>query len=178
MAKTPERLYHGSNHRIEVPLRPILRKSTNDHIHAKAAVFATERVDLAALFIFPFEHIASIGFEQDIAYICIWGLREEFDKDHGGYIYELPVDSFQKIGKDYEYQSFEPVEPMAVKLFDSVIGGMMECGVQVYFINDDPTFDKIVADKEHRAPILRNLVSENQKEDLNIKQFGRAEGLG
>lgn len=163
MEKRPERLYHGSNHLIEGPLHPILRKSTGEHIHSKAAVFATERIDLAALFMFPSEHIASIGFEEDIAYICIWGLRTEFDKDNGGYIYELPADSFQKIGKDYEYQSFEPVQPITTKFFPSLIQGMMECGVQVYFINDDPTFDRIIANKEHRAPILRNLISENQK---------------
>jgi hypothetical protein len=171
MNQRPEKLYHGSNHRIEGPLRPILRNDTSDHVHSRAAVFATERIDLAALFMFPFEHIASIGFEEDIAYICIWGLREAFDKDRGGYVYELPIDSFQKIGKAYEYQSFEPVQPIAVQFFKSVIQGMMACGVQVYFVNDNPAFDSIVADKEHRAPILCNLVSENQRNNLNVKGF-------
>lgn len=171
MEEQPKKLYHGSNHRIDGQLRPILRKSTGDHIHSKAAVFATERIDLAALFMFPFERIASIGFEEGIAYICIWGLREEFDKDHGGYIYELPVGSFKKIGKDYEYQSFESVVPKETLFFDSMLKGMMECGVQVYFINEDSIFDKIVSDKERRATILRELISENQKDGINIKRL-------
>lgn len=171
MNQQPEKLYHGSSHRIEGPLRPILRNDTSDHMHSRAAVFATERIDLAALFMFPFEHIASIGFEEDIAYISIWGSRQEFDDDHGGYLYELSVDSFQKIGKDYEYQSFEPVQSIGVQFFESVIHGMMACGVQIYFINDDSTFNKIVADKEHRASILCNLISENQKSDFNAKRF-------
>jgi hypothetical protein len=172
MKKQPQKLYHGSNHLIQGSLNPVLRKDAgSDYIHSRAAVFATERVDLAALFMFGFEHIASIGFEEDIAYICIWGSSEEFNEDNGGYIYELPVDSFEKIGKDYEYQSFQPVQPRGMKFFDSVINGMMQCGVQVYFINDDAVFDQIVADKEHRAPILRNLVSENQKEGINVKEF-------
>ncbi len=151
------KLYHGSSLKIEGVLKPV--------------VFATDRADLAALFSFPVDRLSSIGFEQDIAYICIWGTPEQLDGNRKGYLYILPDDTFEKVGKDYEWQSFSLVKPVEIKEFDSVIDGMMATGVQVYFINDDPAFDKIVADKDNRAPILKKLVSENQKKNINVKKF-------
>ena len=159
MTQKPQKLYHGTSRRISGS-------------GAKAALFATERIDQAALFMFPFDHLASIGFEEDIAYICIWGTPEDFEeKDLGGFIYVLPGDTFEKVGKDYEYQSFEAVEPESVKVFESVIAGMMACGVQVYFIDDEALFDQIVADKKNRAPLLKSLVSENQESENNVIEF-------
>lgn len=170
MKEHPGALYHGSERRIEGALQPILQATTADHIHSRATVFATERIDLAALFMSPATHLSSIGFENDIAYICIWGSRKDFE-DRGGYLYELPAESFEKVGKEYEYQSFQSVLPITATFFDSAIDGMMNCGVQVYFINDETIFDKIVINKEHRAPILRGLISENQRNSINIKAF-------
>lgn len=172
MGNKAEHLYHGSSYRIDGSLKPVLKHGTLDHIHTKPAVFATERIDVAALFMFPMDVLASIGFEEDIAYICIWGTPEESAvKDKGGFIYILPSISFEKIGKNYEWQSFEPVQPIEVKKFKSTIDGMIECGAQVYFINDNEIFNGIVADKNNRAPILRELVSENQKINPNVKTF-------
>jgi hypothetical protein len=168
----PAKLYHGSETYLEGPLTPVLLKSSPDHAHDRAAVFATEREDVAALFMFPFEFIASIGFENDTAYIYVWGTPEEFaPKDHGGFIYVLPGGAFQKIGKEYEWQSFEPVAPIEVKQFDSAFSGMMRCGEQVYFVNDDAMFDRVVAEKHNRAPFLKDLISENQKLNLNVQNF-------
>ena len=168
----PEKLYHGSNKRITGALKPILEHGTLDHLHTKAAVFATERLDVAALFMFPIETLHSIGFEQDTAYICMWGTAEDFKlKDTGGFMYILSSESFEKIGKNYEWQSFKEIAPIEIKEFSSVIDGMMECGVQVYFINDDSVFDGIVEHKDNRLPILKELVSENKKQGKNIKDF-------
>ena len=171
MENKPQFLYHGSQFKIDGPLRPILKEGGADYIHTKPAVFATERMDLAALFMFPFEeHIASIGFENDIAYICIWGTREGFGQiDNGGYVYVLPSDTFEKVGKKYEWQSFEEVMPIEVKYFNSTILGMMNCGVKVYFINNEKVFDQIRDNKKNRMPILRELVSENQKEGIHAR---------
>ena len=78
-------LYHGSPIRIEGSLKPILRSGAPDYIHTQPAVFATERKDIAAVFMFPTDTLASIGFENDIAYICIWGTSKEFaPNDKGG----------------------------------------------------------------------------------------------
>ena len=170
----PKKLYHGSSRRIDGPLQPILIKDLPDHIHSQPAVFGTARQDIAALFMFmPYSHaIFSIGFEQDIAYICIWGMGEDFlGSGHEGYLYVLPSNTFEKVGKEYEWQSFEEVMPIEVQHFDSVISGMMKCGAQVYFIHDDQIMDQIVADKHNRAPILKKLVSENQKRNVNMKRF-------
>ncbi|MDP3954327.1 MAG: hypothetical protein Q8Q06_02830 [bacterium] len=168
----PEKIYHGSSEKINGALKPALNHTTLEHVHDAPAVFGTDRIDVSALFMFPMNALASIGFEQDIAYICIWGVPEEFSqKDKGGYIYVLPTETFEKVGKDYEWQSFVEVTPTEIKEFGSVIDGMLECGVQVYFINDENTMDSIVAQKDNRAPILPSLTSENQKRNINIKHF-------
>lgn len=170
--KKPAVLYHGSEHKIEGHLIPVIEKKTLDHIHSRAAIFATERDDIAALFMFPLDVLASIGFEQDISYICIWGTAEEFaPKDKGGFLYVLAADNFEKVGKEYEWQSFEAVTPIEVRKFESVIQGMIQYGVQVYFINDDNIFDQIRDNKEHRIPILKQLISDNQRQDKNVKAF-------
>lgn len=169
----PQKLYHGSSNKIDGPLQVILRQDSPDHIHTRASVFATGRADVASIFMFQFnEHIASIGLEQDIAYICIWGTPEEFSpRDKGGFLYVLPVTSFEKVGKEYEWQSFESVFPMEVRRHESVIQAMMQYGVQVYFINNEDVFDQIRDQKDNRSTILKDLTSENQTQGLNIKSF-------
>ena len=157
-------LYHGSPHEIKGKLKPVLRHSTLEHIHNKPAVFATERIDIASLFMFPLDTLVSVGFEQNIAYICIWGNPEEFIlSDKGGYIYVFSSDNFEKIGKDYEWQSFLSLLPKEVEQFKSVINGMIYCDAQVYFIDEESIMDRIIANKDNRAPILKDLISENQK---------------
>jgi hypothetical protein len=168
----PKKLYHGSNSKINGPLKPVLKKDSPDHIHIRPAVFGTARIDIAALFMFPFDNIASVGFEQDIAYICIWGTPEEFiANDKGGFIYVLSSDTFEKIGKEYERQSFKTVMPIEIKEFSSVIDGIIICKAQVYFIDNNLLFDRIITDKNNRAPILKELISENQKKNVGIKIF-------
>ena len=165
-------LYHGSAKIIEGPLRPVLLQDSADRVHVKPVVFGTERIDVASLFMFPMKPVSSIGFENDIAYICIWGTLEEFRAyNEEGYIYVLPKDTFEKIGKEYEWQSFQEVNPVEIKNFTSVVDGAMECGAQVYFVNEEGVFDRIVEDKNNRATILKDLVSENQKRGINVKPF-------
>ncbi|HTK04638.1 MAG TPA: hypothetical protein VL500_03575 [Candidatus Eisenbacteria bacterium] len=168
----PDALYHGSTRRIEGELTPVLRHGSEDHVHERAAVFATERRDVAALFMMPDDALFSIGFERDVAYVCIWGTPGEFaPRDKGGWLYALPGASFEKVGKSYEWQSFAPVRPLEATRYDSALEGMMDCGAQVYFIDDDPTFDRIVADKNDRASVLRDKVSENARRERNVRPF-------
>ena len=168
----PDALYHGSTRSVEGEMTPVLRHGSEDHVHERAAVFATERRDIAALFMVPPDALSSIGFEHDIAYICIWGTPEEFaPRDHGGWVYSLPGASFEKVGKSYEWQSFSPVRPLASERFDSALDGMIACGAQVYFIDEDPVFDRIVADKNDRASVLRDRTSENSRQGRNVRPF-------
>lgn len=168
----PINLYHGSSHEIKGELRPTLKHDIADHIHDKPAVFATERIDVASLFMFPEDILASVGFEQDIAYICIWGKSEEFKiRDKGGYIYVFSNDKFQQVGKDYEWQSFTPVTPKEIKKYSLVIEGIIDCFGQVYFVDDDNIMDKIVANKGDRGSILKDLLSENEKLGKNIRKI-------
>jgi len=158
-SQKPQVLYHGSFCRIDGSLEPILKQDSSDHIHTRASVFATDRKDVASLFMFPFkEHIASIGFEDGTAFICVWGTSEGFSpKDKGGYLYTLPSNTFEKVGKEYEWQSFESVKPLEVKKYDSVIDGMFSCGAKIYFIDNEETMNKIRNNVGNRIPILQKL---------------------
>src|SRR5258708_6723310 len=120
-----QKLYHGSSERIDGPLQPILRQGGPDYLHNRAVVFATEREDVAALFMLHAPGIlSSIGFEEGVPYACVWGTPEEFtNKDHEGFMYVLPGNSFEKVGKEYEWQSSEPVPPIEVKRFNSALEG-------------------------------------------------------
>jgi hypothetical protein len=173
MIDKPSKLYHGSSKKINGPLLPILlENNSSDYTHTRPAVFATEKADIAAMFMFPANLISSICFEQDIAFICIWGTAKEFDeKKVEGFLYIFSSESFEKVGKEYEWQSFNAVTPVEIKEYQSVIDGMIEQGVQVYFINDDTIFDQIVENKNNRAPIVSKLASENQRRNINIKKF-------
>lgn len=158
MKERPDILYHGSTRLIEGVIEPVLLRKTVDHIHEEPAVFATARMDIAALFMLPKEVLASIGFEQDTAYVCIWGTEKDYRaKDQPGYLYELPSVGFEQVGKGYEWQNFKVVLPSRVRTFDSALDGMMGLGVKVYFINDEEIFDRIVALKGNRWDILKDL---------------------
>lgn len=112
----PEKLFHGSSREIEGALEPVLIQHGEDQSHTKPAVFATDNLSIAALFMFPINILSSIGFEQNIAYICIWGKSDDFRvKDVAGFMYTLPSESFEKVGKAYEWQSFESVIPTQIK---------------------------------------------------------------
>lgn len=155
----PAQLYHGSARRITGPLQPVLLQSTEDHVHAAPVVFATENAAVASLFMFPgAEVLSSYGFEQGIAFICVWGTYEEFkDKDHGGCLYVLPSDTFEKVGKAYEWQSPVAVTPSDVICYDSVLDGIKQNGGRIYFVNDDHLFDLIRDHKDSRLEILKDV---------------------
>ncbi len=158
MSPKPTHLYHGSLHKITGPLEPILLASSPNHIHTEAAVFATENIAIASLFLSPVETLVSVGFEEGIAYICIWGTPEEFrEKDTGAYMYILPAKTFEKRGKAYEWQSREAVVPDEVRFLPSVLDGMKELGVQIYFITDDELFDRIQAQTDGRLEMLESV---------------------
>ncbi len=93
----PKLLYHGSSTKINDSLKPILLKDKgSDYIHTKPSVFATERLDLAALFMLSPSVLSSIGFEKNITYVCIWGKSDNPSLKKSGFIYVLPGKTFQK----------------------------------------------------------------------------------
>lgn len=158
MTSKPMVLYHGSSQKIEGELTPVLVKSSEDHLHNLPVVFATEDIAAATLFMMPPSVLFSIGLEQGISYVCIWGTPEEFaKKDHGGYLYFLSSETFVKRGKGYEWQSDVAVMPQEVKSYGSVLDAFRENGVRTYFINDDELFDRIRAKKEPRLEILKDV---------------------
>jgi hypothetical protein len=158
MTPKPSVLYHGSTRKIEGALEPILVKTSEDHLHDLPAVFSTEDIAAASMFMMPSDALFSIGLEQGISYVCIWGTPEEFaEKDRGGYLYILPSETFVKRGKGYEWQSDVAVTPQEVRHYTSVLEAFKENGVRAYFINDDELFDRIQAHKEMRLEILKDV---------------------
>lgn len=150
-------LYHGSTRKIEGALQPVLVHASEDHVHDRASVFGTEDISTASLFMMPSDTLFSIGKENGISYVCIWGTPEEFaQKDTGGYVYVLPRDTFEKRGKEYEWQSDVAVTPSEVRYYPSVLDGLIENGARVYFINDDKVFDEIQTHKNSRLEILKD----------------------
>lgn len=154
----PTNVYHGSTRKIDGPLQPVLLKSSEDHLHDRPAVFATDDIATASLFLMPHDALFSIGREQGISYVCIWGTPEEFQKkDRGGYLYVLPSDTFEKRGKAYEWQSDVAVAPREVRHFATALDAFRRNGVRVYFINDDDLFDRIRDNKDTRLQILKEV---------------------
>lgn len=158
MIHSIEWVYHGSTRKITGPLLPVFVQSSEDHIHQIPVVFATDNEAIASLFMMPSDALCSIGYEQNAAYVCIWGTPEEFSvKDRGGYIYVLPGDTFEKRGKFYEWQSVTSVLPIETKYFTSVLEGLVKNNVRIYFIQDDHLFDLIRIHKNSRLELLKDI---------------------
>lgn len=146
-------LYHGSGREINGALKPELVPSKDRKVQ-KAVVFGTDNIAAASLFMMPESALCSFGFEEGKVFACVWGTHKGF-KDKPGYLYTLPSDTFKKGPKAYEWVSPTKVQPTEVRKYQSALEGMKRNGVEVYFINDDKTFDAIQATKTHRLPILR-----------------------
>ncbi len=156
--ETPATLYHGSPSKIDGALQPVHLPPDEDRIHPGPAVFATAHKGLASQFMLSPDILSSFGYEQDIPFVCVWGTPEEaLAKDTGGYLYELPSETFAKIGKEYEWISDVAVTPTHITHYPSALRGMHENGVRIYFITDDGLFDRIQRDKMHRLETLNEI---------------------
>ncbi len=96
------------------------------------------------------------------------------DKDKGGSIYKLDSKDFQcdpqkGLGVN-EWTSRVPAMPISKEVYDFGLIAMLNCGVQVYFVDPDK-FEKINNSEDHGNQILRNSISENQKQDMNRREL-------
>ncbi len=138
-------------------------------------IFSTPDRALASVFMMK-EHDDSwtrIGYFGDVLVIVICMDRDEYiKKDKGGFIYEVPSDTFDynpNLGMgDKEYTSREPVKPINETSYISSLNTMIDSDVQVYFV-DKKTFKDILDAEDHGKEIVSDLTSENSRRGKNIK---------
>lgn len=135
-------------------------------------VFATPSKALATVFIVKTDDSwANSGTISGVPYMIISD-RERFETlDIGGYIYELPPETFTNDATKglghLEGTSAVPVVPTGKEYFKSGLDAMLDAGVQVYFL-DKETYLWFKNDPSHMAENLNQLTSENQKLQKNV----------
>ncbi len=130
-------LYHASQQKKLKVLSPQPTKSHNKYIGDY--LFATKNFTLALMYLTP-KGISILMEPNDDSNIIICSNEKSFTKiDKGGAIYSLPADKFmdspQKDISDYEMVSTAKVEPIKVKIYDSVLVALMSAGIKVRFVN-------------------------------------------
>jgi len=166
----PSVFYHASKNKDIAELEP--RQESYRDQNEGAVVFATPDKAIASIFLLDARHS---GKFDGIPYAVIVDSREHFlSEDKGGRIYELNGDTFQNdptkgLGKD-EWVSKENVKPKESIEYKSALTVALEQGVQVYFV-DEATSKAIKESDDYGLSILQKLESENQRRNLNVKQF-------
>lgn len=170
----PKILYHGSSEIELGELRPHQRSFRDEH--EGPLIFATPNKALATIFMAKEENsVRASGFMNDILYAVICRNREDFiAEDNGGAVYELSSEHFSydphKGLREMEWTSKIPVKPISLVVYDSVLQAMLESGVQVYFVAP-PIIADISNSKDFGMEILRNIESENQRRQINVRKF-------
>lgn len=163
----PSVLYHGTAIRNLKQLVP-QNKSIRDPEEGPV-VFATTRKDLAVCFCLPTDDSwVKIGVGNNKCEIVISDERRFRQLDQGGIVYELPSTTFtcdiNKGMKELEWTSKEPVVVHGQTKYKSVLDGLIQEGVTVYFVSQD-FFEQYVKNKEKRSEMLSGVISENQKRE-------------
>lgn len=169
----PPFLYHGSPHKDIEEFEPRISRGTGEEFGPM--VYATPDLATASTFLAEVKKPWTAGRFGDISFTIISVPREEFIRnDKGGHIYILPSDSFESDPKkglgEYEWASKTSVKPTKKIEYPSALDAMLENGVQVYFV-DDVTYKQIEESKDHGFSILKNLESENQRRNINVKSL-------
>ena len=170
----PEFLYHGSPNKKIEKIEP--RKKFIRSAEEGPKVFAGAE-NIAAMFITRFgDSMTQIGTHEGIPYIVIRDRNHFLKKDKGGVIYKLDSEKFKNDPDrhfgEHEWTSDDSIEPVDKEEFESSLVAMLEKGVQVYFV-DKKTFYKYkyTESGEERIETLKNMQSENEKRNINIREF-------
>lgn len=171
----PPFFYHGSPHGAIEEFEPRVSKGSGEKYGA--LVYATQDLATASVFMAKVEREWSAGRFNNISYVLIPMSRDKFiENDKGGYIYVLPSDTFiTETGRgmgEYEWASKEKVKPVKKIEYVSALDAMIENGVQVYFV-DMETYERIKTSEDHGFSIIKNLKSENQNRNTNVRQLDR-----
>lgn len=170
----PHIVYHGTPHRGLIDIKPV-RRTYRDESEG-AVIFASPHLDVASMFIKGLDDtwVKKWKFQENGPMFFICRVGERFKKDDsGGAIYLLPATSFEcdthkGMGVD-EWVSRKTITPLTSFEYDSALDAMLRLGVQVYFV-DDETFVQIERAEDKGRSIVRLLESENQKQDINVRE--------
>ena len=166
-------LYHGTPNKNIATFEPRAEKIRD--VSEGPKVFATPDKRFASAFIIGVDDSwANSGSLKGLPYLVISD-RARFEKlDQGGAIYHLPSDTFETdpdkgLGA-LEWTSDHPVVPSHKEEHHSALDAMLEHGVQVYFV-DPETYQKWRTAPDHGLALMKTLISENQKRNINPAPF-------
>jgi hypothetical protein len=165
----PKVLYHASPNKDLSKLEPRSISRPLD-FHEGQVVFATPDLSRSTVFLVASDdswtHSGSFG---NVCYFYCKDKERFLREDHGGVVYFLPPDTFEKYNEN-EWFSKEVVTPIEIKEYTSGLTAMVENGVRVYFV-DDATFERLNQAEDHGLSILSELETENEKRDIPVKDF-------
>ena len=156
----PNILFHASQNGDILEFEP--RAEKKRHPDDPAQIFASPSEAVSSFFIVSNDNdtAASGRWGKDRPWTLVIGDPEKFKTlDKGGWIYQLPTDSFTvnpNMGLGlFEWTSIDPVVPTKKVYYDSGLKAMMDLGVRVYSMEPEE-FKKFRASEDQRQ-ILDNL---------------------
>jgi hypothetical protein len=152
----PELLYHASHDTTIDEFEP--RNNFPRFEGEGNLVFATQYVQLAAMFLSPLDIPTEISVYGDRYVIFINADEAEYiQKDKGGAIYSFSSVQFEvdpTIGMgESEWTSIEPVRPISKTIYATSIEAMDMYGIERYFV-DTVTMERIQADPAHALDLV------------------------
>lgn len=152
------RLYHASPVKNLKLLKPQRTLSNDKYIGD--FVFATRHKKLALMYMLPKGFPLLMNIESSKPYVVLSGNEKNIIKnDKGGALYIMPSNSFHKTPQarlsDYEMVSKEPVVPLAMTVYESVIKVLNEEDIDIYFV-DSKIFDVLINNPKQDS-LVRNL---------------------
>lgn len=134
----PPKLYHGSTDGSITQFEPRTHRARPEE---GAKTYASPTIE-TALQSMANRFVSNGGVVNGRRFVCIPYTEEEFKRlDTGGYLYELPVDSFfpnHGYGlEDDEWVSSVPVTPLQVTHYPSLYQTLKDIGAEIYYINPE-----------------------------------------
>jgi hypothetical protein len=165
----PEVLYRGTPNKGVSQFVP--KEKIGSGSSERLVVSAAPDRTVATKFVVPVENQNVVmGSFGDVHYYVCNNEQAFREMDEGGAIYTLRPDDFEFNPNIGIWTSPKPVVSTSEEDVLSGLDAMIEAGVQVFFV-DQETFKRIKESSDQRLEILRNLVSENMKQNKNVRQL-------
>jgi hypothetical protein len=155
----PPVMYHGS---INGEIEEFEPRTALERPNEEAKVYATPDIDIALMSMVN-RFVSNGGVVNGRRFACIPMTESEFtSQDQGGYLYEIPADSFRVndgigLGND-EWVSTVPVAPTRKTYFPSLYETLLKQGTEVYFIKPEQIAEiKHLQDDEHYEQLEKYL---------------------
>lgn len=178
----PAMLYHASPNRDIQQFEP--RTETQRDPLEGPVVFATPSKEIATQFLVPTDdswarggvfHVGEVYSPEQVYFFAIGDRNRFMSTDHGGAVYELPVESFttdpEKGLGDLEWVSTQSVQPIGKLEYESGLEAMVDAGVQVYFLSKEDYQTYCETPGEQKAAFLDAHQSENQQRGVNVRSL-------